>query len=167
MNDDSNGSRDAATQLVTLTAEIVEAYVSRNSVTPNGLPALIAEVHEALAALSEPAKSEAERPVPPVPIKKTVTPDYIISLEDGRQYRTLRRHLSSRGLTPEAYRARWGLPPDYPMTAANYRERRSELARALGLGQIRQRRAEDAKAASKAAATVEGTGRSRRRPRDT
>jgi predicted transcriptional regulator len=70
-----------------------------------------------------------------VPIKKTVTPDYLISLEDGRRYRTLKRHLAGRGLTPEQYRQKWGLPPDYPMVAANYAAQRSELAKSIGLGQ--------------------------------
>lgn len=128
-----------SSDLVEITAEIVEAYVARNTLAPGDLPGLIATVHGSLLALSQPV-AKAEKPIPPVPIRKTVTPDYLISLEDGRQYRTLRRHLSSRGLTPEAYRARWGLPIDYPMTAANYRERRSELARALGLGQSKGRK---------------------------
>ena len=130
---------DPWSDLVEVTAEIVEAYVARNTLSPGDVPGLIATVHGSLVALTQP-RAKAERPIPPVPIRKTVTPDYLISLEDGRPYRTLRRHLSSRGLTPEAYRARWGLPIDYPMTAANYRERRSELARALGLGRSKGRK---------------------------
>lgn len=124
-----------------ITAEIVQAYVARNALPAEALPDLIASVHAALSSLGRPAAAETERPAPPVPIRKTITADYLISLEDGRPYRTLRRHLSSRGLTPEAYRARWGLPLDYPMTAENYRERRSELARSLGLGRSRKPKA--------------------------
>jgi predicted transcriptional regulator len=140
MPDRSRGTEQTALDLREITAEVVEAYVARNPLPADKLPALIASVHGALSALGKPSAADLEPPVPPVPIRKTVTPDYLISLEDGRQYRTLRRHLSSRGLTPEAYRARWGLPPDYPMTAANYRERRSELARSLGLGRPRKPR---------------------------
>jgi predicted transcriptional regulator len=96
---------------------------------------LIASIHTAIAGLSAPAPApEAEKPVPAVPIKKSVTPDYIISLEDGRQYKSLKRHLTGRGLTPADYRAKWGLPRDYPMVAANYAARRSEMAKAIGLG---------------------------------
>jgi predicted transcriptional regulator len=104
------------------------------------LPTLIRSVHEQLGKLGQPATPEREPLVPPIPIKKTVTPDHIISLEDGRPYRTLKRHLAGRGLTPEEYRRKWGLPPDYPMTAANYAAQRSELAKSSGLGRPRQKR---------------------------
>ncbi|SFV14547.1 transcriptional regulator, MucR family [Methylobacterium sp. 174MFSha1.1] len=121
--------------LVSLAADIVSAYVTRNSVPVGDLPALIAATHTALTKLGGPAESaKEERPAPLMPIKKTVTPDYIISLEDGRQYRTLKRHLAGRGLTPEQYRQKWGLPHDYPMVAANYAAQRSELAKSIGLG---------------------------------
>ncbi|MGY2052394.1 MucR family transcriptional regulator [Methylobacterium sp. JK268] len=123
-----------AADLVGLTADIVSAFVAKNAVQPAQLPELIASTHAALQELSRPAVLEPEKPVPPVPIKKTVTPDAIISLEDGRPYKSLRRHLSSRGLTPEQYRAKWGLPPDYPMVAETYAAQRSELAKNLGLG---------------------------------
>lgn len=122
-----------------LTADVVAAYVSNNAVQMAELPKLIGAVH---TALSQAANGKSQVPVeeltPPVPIKKTVTPDYIVSLEDGRRYRTLKRHLRGRGLTPEQYRAKWGLSPDYPMVASNYSKLRSELAKSLGLGQSRK-----------------------------
>ncbi|PIK70852.1 MucR family transcriptional regulator, partial [Methylobacterium frigidaeris] len=107
-------------QMIGLVSDIVSAYVSNNSVPVGELSSLIRSVHEAVARLGSATPAEPERLTPPVPIKKTVTPDYLISLEDGRRYRTLKRHLAGRGLTPEAYRQKWGLPPDYPMVAANY-----------------------------------------------
>ncbi len=124
-------------ELAKLTADVVAAYVTNNSVRPLELPMLIAAVHAALRGLTAP-QVEPEKPQPPVPIKKSVTPDFIISLEDGRPYKSLRRHLSGRGLTPDQYREKWGLPRDYPMVAPNYAKQRSELAKALGLGQIRR-----------------------------
>ncbi|ACL59919.1 MucR family transcriptional regulator [Methylobacterium nodulans] len=120
--------------LAGLTGRIVGAYVAHNAVPTAELPGLIAAVHGALAALGRPAEPEAPALVPPVPIRKTVTPDAIISLEDGKPYKSLKRHLTTRGLTPEQYRAKWGLPVDYPMVAANYAAHRSELAKAAGLG---------------------------------
>ncbi|GJD48421.1 Transcriptional regulatory protein ros [Methylobacterium crusticola] len=122
-------------QMIDLVSDIVSAYVSNNSVPVGELSGLIRSVHDAVARLGTPAAAEPERLSPPVPIKKTVTPDYLISLEDGRRYRTLKRHLAGRGLTPEQYRQKWGLPPDYPMVAANYAAQRSELAKSIGLGQ--------------------------------
>ena len=120
---------------VDLTADVVAAFVSNNSISATDLPGLIASIHAAIVGRSAPAPApEAEKPVPAVPIKKSVTPDYIISLEDGRQYKSLKRHLTGRGLTPADYRAKWGLPRDYPMVAANYAARRSEMAKAIGLG---------------------------------
>ncbi|WP_455397568.1 MucR family transcriptional regulator [Methylobacterium sp. Gmos1] len=116
-------------------SDIVSAYVSNNSVPVGELSSLIRSVHEAIARLGSAVPAEPERLTPPVPIKKTVSPDYLISLEDGRRYRTLKRHLAGRGLTPEQYRQKWGLPPDYPMVAANYAAQRSELAKSIGLGQ--------------------------------
>jgi len=84
------------------------------------------------------AQAPEQRPEPPVPINKTIRPDYIVSLEDGRQYRSMKRHLTARGLTPEQYRAKWALRPDYPMVAPSYSKARSELAKTLGLGQSRK-----------------------------
>src|SRR5918998_587609 len=122
-----------------LTAEVVSAYVARNALPPADIPDLIASVHRALQGLSAPPQAEPEKREPPVSIRKSITPDFLISLEDGRRYKSLRRHLTSRGLTPQAYREKWGLPLDYPMVAPNYAKQRSELARASGLGQIRRK----------------------------
>ncbi|TNC08777.1 MucR family transcriptional regulator [Methylobacterium terricola] len=123
-------------QMIDLAAAIIGAYVSRNNVPASELPSLITATHAALVKLGQPAGPvEAEKPTPPIPIRRTVTPDHIISLEDGKPYKTLKRHLAGRGLTPEAYRQKWGLPPDYPMVAANYAAQRSELAKSSGLGQ--------------------------------
>ena len=129
-----DSSATATSNHVELTSDIVSAYVSNNAVTRDELPALINAVHGALRGAVTPAQS-VEELVPPVPINKTVRPDYIISLEDGRRYKSMRRHLSSRGLTPEQYRTKWGLRPDYPMVASAYSAARSALAKALGLGQ--------------------------------
>ncbi|MGF3026536.1 MucR family transcriptional regulator [Methylobacterium aquaticum] len=123
-----------------LAADIVSAYVANNSVPAADLPALITSVHASLTRTSAAAAPEVEeRPTPPIPIKKTVTPDHLISLEDGRPYKTLKRHLAGRGLTPDEYRAKWGLPPDYPMVAANYAAQRSQLAKDSGLGASRRK----------------------------
>ncbi|WP_205825108.1 MucR family transcriptional regulator [Methylobacterium terricola] len=127
-----------AEQVIGLAADIVSAYVSKNNVPGSELPALIRSTYAALTKLSAPPAPEAEKPTPPVPIRKTVTPDYLISLEDGRQYKSLKRHLTSRGMTPADYRQKWGLPHDYPMVAANYAAARSELAKSSGLGQARK-----------------------------
>ena len=126
---------------VDLTVDIVAAYVSNNSVPASELPGLIGGIHAALSGLttqSRAANSPVEK-MSPSQICKSVTADHIISFEDGKPYKTLRRHLTLRGLTPEAYREKWGLPRDYPMTAASYSAQRSELARALGLGQQRRK----------------------------
>src|ERR671913_320037 len=133
----------------TLTADVVAAYVSHNAVRIAGLPDLIASVHGALQSLKAPQKAEPEKREPPVSIKKSITSDFLISLEDGRRYKSLKRHLKGRGLTPEQYREKWGLPRDYPMVAPNYAKQRSELAKALGLGQARKGRS--AKASAKRA----------------
>ena len=119
--------------VVELAADVIAAYVSKNSISSSDLPSLIASVHAALTGLSAPAP-EPEKPVPAVPIKKSVTPDYLISLEDGKRYKSLKRHLAGRSLTPTEYRTKWGLPQDYPMVAANYSAQRSELAKSMGLG---------------------------------
>src|SRR5215207_5713533 len=125
-----------------LTTDVVSAYVNHNALPAADLSSLIEAVHTALRQVSSGKAEEAEpAPKPPVPIRKSITPDHLISLEDGKAYRSLTRHLATRGLTPEAYRAKWGLPPSYPMVAPNYSKRRSDLAKALGLGQ-RRRRAE-------------------------
>jgi predicted transcriptional regulator len=133
---------------VELTADIVSAYVAKNSVQGADLPTLIAEVHAALQGLDAPKQAEAEKQQPAVSIRKSITPDFLISLEDGKSYKTLRRHLAKLGLTPDAYREKWGLPRDYPMVAASYAQRRSELAKSSGLGQLRSTRSA-AKSAAK------------------
>lgn len=131
-------SQDAGAELVSLTASIVSAYVVNNSVQIGDLSKLIDTVHVTLRDLGTPKSEPApERPTPPVPVKKSITPDYLISLEDGRRYKSLKRHLSGRGLTPAQYRAKWGLPVEYPMVAPNYAKHRSELAKAAGLGRKR------------------------------
>ncbi|ACL56798.1 MucR family transcriptional regulator [Methylobacterium nodulans] len=135
-----------AADYIALASDIVSAYVTRNAVPASSLPELLTSVHAALRDLQKAAAPEPEKLVPPVSIRKSVTPDYIISLEDGRQYKSLKRHLATRGLTPEEYRRKWNLPPDYPMVAANYAAQRSELAKSIGLGQKRR------PAAAKAAA---------------
>ena len=124
-------------------SDIVSAYVSNNSVPISELPGLLAGVHAALAKLSAPAATVTEAADKPTPaqIRKSVTPDALISFIDGKPYKTLKRHLSRNGLTIEQYRERFGLPRDYPSTAASYSAQRSELARSLGLGQQRRKSA--------------------------
>jgi predicted transcriptional regulator len=130
--DDANNDAD----LIGMTADIVSAYVSNNQVAPNAVPAMIASVHQALAGAIRTAPPEPEPLTPAVPIRKSITPDHLISLEDGRPYKSLKRHLSTKyGLTPAQYREKWGLPTDYPMVAPNYAKARSDLAKAAGLGQ--------------------------------
>ena len=127
----------AKTELVGLTAEIVSAYVSNNNVNASELPTLINDIHQALSRVTlnlAPAEREELRPA--IPVKRSVTPDYIICLEDGKKFKSLKRHLRTHyDLTPERYREKWGLPPDYPMVAPNYAVARSKLARQMGLGQ--------------------------------
>lgn len=125
--------------LLELTAHLVSAYVTNNHVASSELPRLIDLTYAQLSGLADSGAARAPEPVvelkPAVPVKKSVTPDYIVSLEDGRKFKSLKRHLSAHyGLTPEQYRAKWNLPADYPMVAPNYTARRSELARAIGLG---------------------------------
>ena len=143
--DNKSASTSGDTNLRELTADVVSAYVSNNPVPMAELSNLIAEVHRALGSTSDASNGSsepAERPKPAVPIKRSVTPDYIVCLEDGKQFKSLKRHLSSKyDMTPEEYRARWNLPPDYPMVAPNYAAARSKLAREMGLG----RKAKNAK----------------------
>ena len=140
--------------LVSLASDIVSAFVANNSLARTELASLIASVHGALSGLGRPAAPEPERSAPPVPIKKSVTPDYLVSLEDGKQYKSLKRHLRVRGLTPEEYREKWGLPWDYPMVASNYAKQRSELATRIGLGQKRSGKKAARKAAKRLSATA-------------
>jgi len=120
--------------LVTLTADIVAAHVTNNSVAISDIPLLIRSVHDALSGLGGTAEPEVKQE-PAVSIRASVKPDYIVCLEDGKKLKMLRRHLMTHyGLTPEDYRAKWNLPKDYPMVAPNYAEKRRELAKAIGLG---------------------------------
>ena len=119
--------------LVSLSADIVSAYVSNNNIQAGDIATLISGVHAALANVGKPPAEPVKRE-PPVPINRTIKGDHIISLEDGKPYKSLKRHLTGRGLTPAQYRAKWGLRPDYPMVAPEYSKRRSELALSLGLG---------------------------------
>ena len=117
-----------------LTAQIVSAHVSNNSVTPDALPSLIQEVYRTLAGV-EKEPVTADKPQPAVPVKRSVFPDHIVCLEDGKKLKMLKRHLKTAyNMTPEQYRERWQLPPDYPMVAPNYARHRSSLAKKIGLG---------------------------------
>ncbi|AMJ60965.1 MucR family transcriptional regulator [Bosea sp. PAMC 26642] len=123
--------------LIELAAGIVASYVEHNSVTAADLPELIKNTYAALAKLGEPAEAvPAEAaPIPAISIRKSVTPDFIVCLEDGKRFKSLKRHLmASFDMTPAQYRAKWGLPPDYPMVAPNYAEQRSKLAKNMRLG---------------------------------
>ncbi len=128
--------------LIEMTMEVVAAYVSKNHVRAAELPELISTVHASLAGMGKApvAEPEPDKLVPPVSIKKSITDDYLISLEDGQRYKSLKRHLGKHGLTPDEYRTRWSLPHDYPMVAPAYARARSELAKSSGLGQIRRKR---------------------------
>ncbi len=132
--------KSAAVDDINRTVDLVVAYLSNNHVSSAEIPALIANVHAALIGLSATAmQTEAVQKPTPADIKKSITQDHLISFEDGKPYKTLRRHLTLRGLSPEAYREKWGLPRDYPMTSAGYSQQRADLARALGRGQQRRR----------------------------
>ncbi|MGH6815997.1 MAG: MucR family transcriptional regulator [Hyphomicrobiaceae bacterium] len=127
--------------LVKLTAQIVSAYVHSNSVVPGDLPSLIGDVHAALTrASARTPLPQKELPKPVVPVKKSVTAEYIVCLEDGKKFKSLKRHLRTHyGLSPEEYREKWGLPHDYPMVAPNYAAARSALAKKMGLGTRRDK----------------------------
>jgi len=128
---------NASSDKISLSADIVAAYVSRNSVTPGGLPALIESVHSALASLGAmEAVPQTEVLVPAVPVRKSITPGFLICLDDGKKFKSLRRHFRNLGMTPDQYRGKWGLPKDYPMVAPEYAATRSALAKKFGLGRI-------------------------------
>jgi predicted transcriptional regulator len=132
-----------ADSYIELAADIVSAYVSNNAVSANELVTLLAEVHGALQRVNKGEVETVVEPLKPaVPPKKSVMPDYIVCLEDGKKFKSLKRHLRTQyNLTPEAYREKWGLPADYPMVAPNYAAARSALAKEMGLGQQRRRSA--------------------------
>jgi predicted transcriptional regulator len=128
-------------ELLTLTVDIVASHVSNNGVPVSELPQLIQHVYTALAELGKEAAPVAEKPQPAVPIRKSITPDYIFCLEDGKKLKMLKRHLKTAyDMTPDQYRERWGLASDYPMVAPNYAEQRRDLAKKIGLGTSRSRR---------------------------
>lgn len=148
-------NQEDSVSYINVIADIVSAYVSNNSLRPSDLPDLIASVHSSIQMI---AKGEVEAPaaaplVPAVPVKKSVTKDFLICLEDGKKFRSLKRHLGSvYSMTPDEYRQKWGLPSDYPMVAPGYSEVRSQLAKEIGLGQ--QRSAPAATPATEPAATT-------------
>lgn len=137
MSDNTSGA-----SYIELTASIVSAYVSNNSVPAQDLGALINQVHAALTRVSSGQGEVAAEPLKPaVPVKRSITADYIVCLEDGKKFKSLKRHLRTQyNMTPDQYREKWGLPPDYPMVAPNYAIARSQLAKQMGLGQQRRRR---------------------------
>lgn len=126
--------------LIGMVADIVSAYVANNSIPVSELPGLIAITHAAMSSLgAAPAPAPEEKAVPAVPVKKSITPDYLICLEDGKKFKSLRRHLRTKyNMTPEEYRSKWSLPADYPMVAPNYAAARSELAKKMRLGHNRK-----------------------------
>jgi predicted transcriptional regulator len=128
---------------IKLTANIVSAYVSNNTVSSNEIPGLISQVYSALTRVSNGAQvaTPTEPLKPAVPIKRSVTAEYVVCLEDGKKFKSLKRHLRTQyNMTPDQYRSKWNLPPDYPMVAPNYAAARSQLAKQMGLGQQRRRR---------------------------
>ena len=128
-------SETPSNELLTLTTQIVSAHVGHNAVDLSDLPTLIEQVYRTLSNVGSEPAPQMERPQPAVPIKKSVTPEYIICLEDGKQLKMLKRHLKTAyNMTPEEYRERWGLAADYPMVAPNYAKQRSQLAKQIGLG---------------------------------
>ncbi|HKF71853.1 MAG TPA: MucR family transcriptional regulator [Stellaceae bacterium] len=139
--------KTAEDQLLRMTTDVVAAYVSNNTLPTGQLADIIASVYSSLRALDHPpahGRGDALRPA--VPVRKSITPDYLICLEDGKKLKMLKRHLrSTYGLTPDAYRAKWGLPPDYPMVAPNYAEARSAFAKQIGLGRTGARAGRAAK----------------------
>ncbi|MEE8443793.1 MAG: MucR family transcriptional regulator [Alphaproteobacteria bacterium] len=140
MADPAEG-KSGSEEILELTSEIVSAHVSNNTVAVNDLPNLIEQVFKTLAAVGSATDAAADRPTPAVTIRKSVTPDFIICLEDGKKLKMLKRHLkTSYNMTPDEYRERWGLPADYPMVAPNYAKQRSKLAKAIGLGTQQRKR---------------------------
>jgi predicted transcriptional regulator len=135
-----NDNEAAEDTLLTLTADIVAAHVSNNSVAVNDLPSLIQNVHSALSTISGARGAPEPKPEPKVSIRASVKPDYIVCLEDGKKLKMLKRHLMTHyNMTPDQYRQKWGLAADYPMVAPNYAEQRRTLAKSIGLGTKRRR----------------------------
>ncbi len=136
MNDQTVGTK----QFLGATVEIVASFIGKNTIGRHELSALIVDVHGALSRANAQASQPPSEPLKPaVPIKRSIQPDYLVCLNDGKRFRSLKRHLRTKyGLTPDAYRAQWGLPADYPMVAPDYARERSQLAKAMGLGQQRR-----------------------------
>jgi predicted transcriptional regulator len=135
-------SENTSGSYIELTADIVSAYVSNNTVSAGEIPSLINQIHSALMRVSAgQIEAPAEPLKPAVAVKKSITPEHIVCLEDGKKFKSLKRHLRTQyNMTPEQYREKWALPPDYPMVAPNYAAARSQLAKQMGLGQQRRRR---------------------------
>lgn len=132
---DSSESDISSSELLQLTSDIVAAHVSNNSVPSSELSGLIEQVYRTLEQVGKAPEPEVDKPIPAVSIKKSVNPDYLVCLEDGKKLKMLKRHLKTAyDMTPEEYRERWGLPSDYPMVAPNYAKQRSKLAKDIGLG---------------------------------
>ncbi len=132
---------------IAMTVEIVSAFASNNSLPPAELVAVIQSVHARLVQIANGAVTPVETPplTPAVTVRQSIKPDYLVCLDDGKKFKSLRRHLATLGMTPEEYRAKWNLPADYPMVAANYAAQRSALAKKSGLGQVRKKGAAKAK----------------------
>ena len=164
MDQNAEAIEAPAVDFIELTADIVSAYVSKNSVRPGDMPELLASVHAAIAGLSKGSTPEAPAVDKPTPsqIRKSITPDALISFIDGKPYKTLKRHVTGNGMTIEQYRERYGLPRDYPMVTASYSAQRSELAKSAGLGSQRRKAAPKA---AEAAATVSDKPKRAGRPR--
>jgi predicted transcriptional regulator len=155
-DDVTTGNTDT---LLALTADIVAAHVSNNTVPASDIPALIKNVHDALNGLGQPVEAPKEELKPAVSIRASVKPDYIVCLEDGKKLKMLKRHLMTHyQMTPEQYRSKWGLPADYPMVAPNYAEQRKQLAMKIGLG----RKPASARAPAKAPAKAPARGRAKK-----
>jgi predicted transcriptional regulator len=129
---DTNGASDQ--DFLNLTVDIVSAYVEKNALSPADVPKLVRDVHAALSGLHAAAGPTEVAATPAVSIRKSITPDYLICLDDGKKFKSLKRHIGQLGMTPERYRAKWNLPADYPMVAPNYSAYRSSLAISFGLG---------------------------------
>ncbi|WP_189990856.1 MucR family transcriptional regulator [Thalassobaculum fulvum] len=138
MSDEASRENAGSSDLLRMTTEVVAAYLGNNSVPSTQISEVISTVHDALKGLSEGGREPEPEPLKPaVPIKKSVTPEYIVCLEDGKQLKMLKRHLrTTYDMTPEEYRAKWGLPANYPMVAPNYAKQRSEFAKKIGLGKV-------------------------------
>ncbi len=159
-----NDNNSAHNELLSLTADIVSSHFANNSVSPDDVPTVIQSVYATLAALGAPAPAPEAKQEPAVSVRSSIKPDYIVCLEDGKKLKMLKRHLMTRyGMTPDQYRAKWGLAADYPMVAPNYAEQRRTLAKSIGLGTKRAGAGRPAKAAPPKAAP-RPRGRPRKNP---